>query len=357
MTKKCKSKKRRDYNKERNTKRYLNVGGILLVLFLVVLGSGCISEEPDKPAAQVEKLDKIVVSSPFSPLAMPMAYIVENDMLQDVAEDVELVIWNNPDQLRAMMIQEQADFVSVPSNVASTFYNKGTDLTLLRISVWGVFYVISTNTSVQSLQDLKGEVIYVPFRGDQPDLVFRYICQQQGIDPFEDCQIQYVASPLDVTMSMLAGTAEHAVTLEPGAAVAIMKAEEKGMVVERVIDLQAEWGNVTGQKPRFPNAGVVALSNIQEHPEAVEAFCNAYDEAVEWTNQNPHEAAILAAKYVEGVNAPAFEESLDYTIFESVSAEDSREELEKMYTCFMSLDPASVGGKLPDEGFYYREQS
>jgi NitT/TauT family transport system substrate-binding protein len=305
MTKKCKSKKRSDYNKERNAKRYVNVGGILLVLSLVVLGLGCISEEPEKQAAQAEKLDKIVVSSPFSPLAMPMAYIVENNMLQDVAEDVELVIWNNPDQLRAMMTQEQADFVSVPSNVAS------------RISVWGVFYVISTNTSVQSLQDLKGEVIYVPFRGDQPDLVFRYICQQQGIDPFEDCQIQYVASPLDVTMSMLAGTAEHAVTLEPGAAVAIMKAEEKGMVVERVIDLQAEWGNVTGQKPRFPNAGVVALSNIQEHPEAVEAFCNAYDEAVEWTNQNPHEAAILAAKYVEGVNAPAFEESLDYTIFES----------------------------------------
>lgn len=157
MTKKCKSKKR----------RYLNAGCILLVLSLVVLGSGCISEEPEKPAVKGDKLDKIVISSPFSPLAMPMAYIVENDMLQDVAEDVELVIWNNPDQLRSMMTQEQADFVSVPSNVASTFYNKGTDLKLLRISVWGVFYVISTNTSVQSLQELKGEEIYVPFRGDQ----------------------------------------------------------------------------------------------------------------------------------------------------------------------------------------------
>ena len=88
-----------------------------------------------------------------------------------------------------------------------------------------------------------------------------------------------------------------------------MKAEEKGMVVKRVIDLQAEWGNVTGQKPRFSNADVVALSNIRKNSEAVKAFCEAYDEAVEWTNQNPHEAAILTAKYVEGVNAPAFEES------------------------------------------------
>ncbi|MEA1908595.1 MAG: hypothetical protein U9N43_06140 [Euryarchaeota archaeon] len=38
-----------------------------------------------------------------------------------------------------MMTHEQAQFVLVPSNVASTFYNKGTDLTLLRVSIWGVF--------------------------------------------------------------------------------------------------------------------------------------------------------------------------------------------------------------------------
>ncbi len=221
--------------------------------------------------------------------------------------------------------------------------------------IWGVFYIISTNTSIESLHDLIGEEVYVPFRGDQPDLVFQYICQQAGINLFEDFQIQYVASPLDVTINMLSGNAEHAVTLEPGAAVAIMKANEQGLVVERVIDIQAEWGNATGQDPRLPNAGVVALPNIRDHPEAIEAFCEAYDEAVLWSTENPHEAALLAARYVEGVNAAAYEESLNYTIFESVSATESRDELETMFTCFMDLNPASIGGKLPDDGFYYEK--
>ncbi len=359
MTEKTKSMNRSSY-KEFRTKRCLLAGSLLVVILIAISGSGCISpdagtpEESEQPTETTGKLDKIVISSPFSPLIMPMAYIVENDLLHDVADETELVVWNNPDQLRAMMTQEQAQFVSVPSNVASTFYNKGTDLVLLRVSIWGVFYIISTNTSIESLHDLQGEEIYVPFRGDQPDLVFQYICQQNGIDPFTDFQIQYVASPLDVVINLLSGNAEHAVTLEPGAAIAIMKAEEKGLVVERVIDIQEEWSNATGYAPRLPNAGVVALPNVMDHPEAIEVFCKAYDEAVLWSTENPHEAAILAAKYVEGVNAAAYEDSLNYTIFESVSAEESKEELETMFNCFMDLNPASIGGKLPDDGFYYK---
>lgn len=336
------------------TKRWLYRSCFLLILILVIAGCGCTSKDVEEPVEKADKIDKIVISSPFSPLVMPMAYIVENNMLDEVANDVELVIWNNPDQLRIMMTQDDVHFVSVPSNVASIFYNKGTDLKLLEISVWGVFYVISSNTSVQSLHDLTAQEVYVPFKGDQPDLVFRYICQQQGIDPFKDLEIQYVSSPLDLTLNLLAGTAEYAVTLEPGASQAIRKAQENGITIERVIDIQEEWGSVTGTDPRLPNAGVVALPGILENPIAIEAFCKAYDEGVKWSNQNPHEAAILAAKYVEGVDAAAFEEALNYTIFESVPARDSKKELEFMYSCFMDLEPDSIGGKLPDEEFYYK---
>ena len=48
--------------------------------------------------------------------------------------------------------------------------------------------------------------------------------------------------------------------------------QEQADFVSVPSDLQAEWGNVTGQKPRFANAGVVALSNIQKNSEAVKAF-------------------------------------------------------------------------------------
>jgi NitT/TauT family transport system substrate-binding protein len=85
----------------------------------------------------------------------------------------------------------------------------------------------------------------------------------------------------------------------------------------------------------------------------VDAFLKAYDAGVKWTNENPGDAAILAAKHVKGVNAAAFEDALKYTIFESVSGRDSRKALEVMFSKFMKLNPKSVGGKLPDYGFYY----
>lgn len=320
---------------------------IVLTLFCLIAGQVFAAEE-------TRKLDKIILTSPFSPLAMPMAYIVKNGLLKDVATEVDFIIWNNPDQLRAMMTKGQAHFVSIPSNVASIFYNKGVKLKLLKISIWGVLYVVSSDLDIKSLDDLKGRKVLVPFRGDQPDLMFQLVCRGRGIAPFKDLGILYVSSPLDITMSLLAGKVKNGLMIEPAAAVAIMKAKQKGLRLKRVIDIQKEWGEITERKPRFPNAGVVALPNILKHPRAVDAFQNAYDVAVKWSTENPQEAGLLAAEYVKGVPAAAFAESLKYTIFESVDAKDAKEALTFLFSKFLEMNPSSIGGKLPDDRFYYQ---
>lgn len=169
----------------------------------------------------------------------------------------------------------------------------------------------------------------------------------------KDFHIQYASSPLDLTMGLVAGKVKHALMIEPGAALAILKAGQKGMKLERVVDIQRELGKTKGQEPRFANAGVVALPKLANHPEVIKAFADAYDSSVKWAKSNPMKAAEIAAKQVAGVNAPAFNEALNHTIFESVSGKQSRQELEKMFRWFMALNPKSVGGKLPDAGFYY----
>lgn len=296
--------------------------------------------------------ERVILASPFSPLAMPMAYIAENNLLRDVTKEMELVIWNTPDQLRAMLTQGQTDFVSVPSNVGAIFYNKGIPLKLIRVSVWGVFYIISADSNIKGINDLRGQKIYIPFRGDQPDLVFQTIALKQGLAPFTDFEIEYVSSPLDITMSLLAGKAKHALMIEPGAALVILKAREKGLDFRRAVDVQEEWGKATGRDPRFPNAGVVATPRALKDPKLIAAFTKAYDEAVAWVKQNPGPAALLAAKHVKGVNAPAFEEALRHTVFESVSGNDARDDVEFMFSGFLEIHPESIGGRLPDAGFY-----
>ncbi|PIE72395.1 MAG: ABC transporter substrate-binding protein [Deltaproteobacteria bacterium] len=295
---------------------------------------------------------KVVMASPFSPLIMPMAHILEEGLLDKVSKKVELVTWNTPDQLRAMLTRGEVDFVSVPSNVAAIFYNKGVNLSLARVSIWGVFYLISNDPSVTSLSQLKGERILVPFRGDQPDLLFQVISQSQGLDPLKDFNIQYVSSPLDVTMSLLAGKVDNALMIEPAAAMALIKAEQKELKFTRVIDVQKEYASAVGNNRGIPNAGVAVLPAAKKKRAVVETFLKAYDQSVQWTNENPKEAAELAARHIQGVNAKAFENALKYTDFRSVSGKDAQRDLELMFSRFLEINPKSIGGNLPSQGFY-----
>ncbi len=304
-------------------------------------------------AKTTPKVKKIVMASPFAPLVMPMAHIVEAGLLKDVCDEVELRTWNTPDQLRAMITKGDVDFISLPSNVAAIFYNKGVPLSLARVSIWGVFYLISNDASVSNLSQLKGKRILVPFRGDQPDLLFQTVCRAQGLDPFKDFTIQYVSSPLDITMSLLAGKVDNALMIEPAAAMAIMKAKGKGLDFTRVIDLQKEYEKATKSSMKgVPNAGIAVLPAIKNNKAVVDAFLAAYDQSVEWTNEHPKEASELAARRIQGVNAKAFEEALRYTDFRSVSGKDSRKALELMFNKFMEMNPKSIGGRLPDGGLY-----
>jgi len=299
------------------------------------------------------KAKKITLASPFAPLVMPMAYIVENGLLDDVAEKTELIIWNSHEQVRAMITKGSADFVSVPSNVAAIFYNKGVNLKMIDISIWGVMYIVSSTPQVNSLADLKGQTLYVPFRGDQPDLSLQTVARSQGFDLLKDFNVQYVSSPLDITMGLLGSKIKNALLIEPVASMVIMKGKSKGLTFKRVVDIQKQLGKIPGWQNGFPNAGVIALPTVLKKPEIVDAFAKAYAQAVQWTVKNPVQAAELAAKYVPGVNAAAFAESLKYTNLQAVHSGAAKAEIETMFNAFLQLNPKSIGEKLPDSGFYY----
>ena len=100
---------------------------------------------PTTTASTVAKLDKLTLVAPPGPMAIPLAYMAVNDKLADVAEKTELVIWENADQLKAMVAGEQGDFVTMPSNTSAIFYNKGLKLQLLDISVWNITYLVTTD--------------------------------------------------------------------------------------------------------------------------------------------------------------------------------------------------------------------
>ncbi|MCL0040323.1 ABC transporter substrate-binding protein [Thermodesulfovibrionales bacterium] len=330
---------------------------IVLVLAVIVVGGFIILAPPPVPVpAPVETpqmpelLPKLTIVGPPGPLSIPLAYIVENDKLSDIAEETELVIYKNFDQLRAIIAGGEGDFVIMPSNLAAIFYNKGMDVQLLDISVWSALHIISFDSTVDAIGDLKGGRIAMPHgEGTLPDILLRYISEGQGIDIARDLEVFYAANPAHAARMLIEGKVDHALLPEPLATIALLRGEGR---LHRVIDISTEWENVVGGGIRTPIAGAVALPTVQGNPEVIKAFQSEFKLAIEWMLEKPDEAGLLAEEKL-GFKAKAVAQSIANIEWDFVTARDARDDLEIFFGIMYEFSPESIGGRLPDDGFYH----
>lgn len=152
---------------------------------------------PLHAGAEPTQRERLVLAGPATAVSFPLLHMVESGALADIAPQVEFVAWNNPDQLRALAMEGQADFMAMPTNVAANLYNRGVPLQMVNVSVWGILWMVSRNPDMKTLTDFKGEEIAVPFRGDMPDIVFGFLAEKSGLDPRRDFTVRYSATPMD----------------------------------------------------------------------------------------------------------------------------------------------------------------
>ncbi len=326
--------------------------GLLVFVLLVVSMNGL-----PQTAAQSNKLDKLVLAGPPGPLSIPFVYLIANDKLSDVADDVELMLWEDQNQLRAIVAGEQADFVTMPSNNAAIFYNNDLDVQLLDISVWNSSFAVSAETSIESLLDAVGMRVVIPFQGSVPDLMFQYLAVSNGLDPLEDFEIQYAMNPPQAAQLIISGQVDLAILPEPQVTSVLLQTKDAEKPLQRVFSLGEEWAAVT-DGATTAIAGTVALPDVQGKPEVIEAFSREYALAVEWTIEHPEKAGELAEEYLSelGFKAQPVALSLQNVMWEYVSAVEAQEDVAAFFTVLMELSPDVIGGQLPDDGFYYAAQ-
>lgn len=328
---------------------------VLITIAILMLSTAIAFAGGEKEEPKEALIPKLVLVGPPGPMAIPLVYIAQNNKLADIAEETQFFMWRNPDQLRAIIGGgEEGHFLTMPSNSAAIFYNKGVELELLDISVWGILYVISTDPELKTIADLRGKEVVLPFKGNMPDLIFNYLCRKNDIDISKDITIYYANTPQQAAQLILSGKKSCAVLTEPMATQVLMKAKKSGMNIHRSIDIQYEWDKATGMGERIPIAGTVALPSIKGNSEAIRRFMEEYTLAVEWQKENPDQAGILGSE-IEGLGfeAKPMAESIKNTKWDFTQVKDCREEIEEFLKTLMNLNPKVIGGKLPDSGFYY----
>ncbi len=312
------------------------------------------------PAIAAEKLQKLTLSGPFAAVSYPLIHIVDSGALKDVAETVEFVPWKDPDQLRVLAIdgRGKADFIAMPSNVAANLYNRGVKLQLVNISTWGTLWLVSRDKSLKTLADFQGKEVLMPFRADMPDIVFQTLADKAGLDPKKNFKLRYVGTPLDAMQLLIARQADHALLSEPAVSMALRKTKSFPVSVvapdlHRSVDLQQEWGRLLKREARIPQAGIAAMGQALADPALVERFQQAYAASLKWCESKPDDCGAMVARRVDMLTAEGVADSVraDNTAF--VAAQDAKAELEFFFARLHARQPALVGGKLPDAGFYH----
>ena len=331
--------------------------GTGLILVAVLITSGCGMSKTTDLKKKSNSISKLMIQAPSGlSISSPIYQVIEDNHLGETVEGIAFLTWDSPDELRARITSNQAQISALPTYVGANLYNKGADIQLINTLVWGVLYIVGADKSVQSLEDLKGKTVHVPFKGDMPDLVFRYLLDQKGMEIGQDIFIEYVSTPQETVQLVLAKKAEYAVLPEHTASMAVRRGNQEGLQLQKIISLQEEWGKITGKEARIPQAGIVVnRSLIQSNPEIVKILQEQLKDNIQKINDNPEKAAQTIVKYQDGLEEDFIVNLLPDLNLTFVDAQKAKEELEFFYTELAKLSPDIIGGKLPDEGFYYHE--
>ena len=285
--------------------------------------------------------------------AAPMTSFGAHGNLDTVVGSTDIQNWASVDVLKSLLVNGETDLAATPSYASANLFNKGVPVRLIAIQVWGMLYVIGPEGSAaQGLEALRGKSVAVPMPGNMPDLVFRYLLKEKGWDADGDLSIQPFTDGQEALNALLTGGAEYAVLPEHPASVSLAKGKEQGKALERTVNLQELWAEVTGGQARFPMAGLVMPQSLTDaHPELVGAILNELEASVEEVNSMSEEV-ITSVSEANDVPVPVVKEVIPRLQLEIVPAAQAKSELEDFYTRLTTVSPDVVGGELPADDFY-----
>jgi len=177
--------------------------------------------------------------------------------------------------------------------------------------------------------------------------VLNYILRENGLEPGVDLTIEYKDSE-ELSTLMASGRVDLCMLPVPAVTTVLSKNPE----VSIALDLTEEWDRVS--EGSVLTMGCIVLrkdSGLSE--ETIANFLREYERSIKYANENPAEAAELVAKFEITGSAEIAKAAIPDSNLVFISGDNIKEAIEGYYEVLFKADPASIGGKLPDEGFYY----
>ncbi len=308
-----------------------------VLLSVCILLCGC-TATPEN-----EEVNVIRIGGLTGPTSMGMVKLMEN------SDEYEFTLSADPAAFVSGLAKGEIDIAAVPANLASVIYNN-TDggVKVLAVNTLGVLYIVERGNGVQNLADLNGKTIYATGAGAAPEYALRYLLKENGINPDKDITVQWCADTTEA-LSYIAND-ENAVAMLPQPFVTAAQMQVSDLRI--AIDLNAEWEKLSSGSAMLTGVLVVRTDFAEKNPQALEKFMEEYEASVDFVLNNTEEAAELIGQF-EIVKAPIALNALPYCNITFIAGTDMKTAMEGYLNVLFEMNPAAVGGKLPESDFYY----
>ncbi len=317
----------------KKTFRYLSA--LLLALMLTVSLSA--------PALA----DTVRVAALKGPTGMGVAHMIAaNDGIY------EFQLAGAPDELTGAVISGSVDIAAVPTNLAAVLYNKTKGgVKLLALNTLGVLYVLEKGDTVHSAADLAGKTVVASGQGSTPEYVLNYILEKQGV---QDVTIDWRSEHSEVTTLAASGMADIVLLPEPHVT-ALMTKDPAFRIALDVTEEFAAAAALNGKEGTVLSMGcfIVRTDFLENHPDAVARFMEDCAQSIAYANENVAAAAQEITDAGILASAKIAESAIPKCHMVFIAGEEMKTQVSPLFDILYAANPASVGGAVPDDNFYY----
>ncbi len=272
-------------------------------------------------------------------------------------------------EILSALTNGSVDIAALPTNAASVVYNKTQGkVKMLAINTLGCLFLLNRGeTAVASIADLGGKTVYAP--AQNPTFIITYLCQQNGLEVITSgtpnanqvlIDSSSYAQPANLRDAFVAkeSNVELAVLPEPMVTIAETKAAGEQITLNEKLDLTAAWDQIPGKANTLVQGCVVVRTEfLEKNPQAVASFMKAYEESINYLNENVDDAANLVAKHGIFENVNVAKRAIPKCNVKFVDGAEMMTATNAYLEIIKSINPSAIGGALPADDFYYNANS
>ena len=335
-------------------KRLMAAAAAALALVMAV-PSPVLAGEPSDDISYMGSTDatEVNVGMIMGPPSMGMGWMIHENEEGNTYNDYNFEVGGvDYTALASKLNTGDYDIIHCPSNVGAILYNNKDlkeEVEVIDISNLGLLYILTTDDSIKSMDDLKGRTVYSIGEGGPPEYTFGYLLDQEGLS--DDVNFSFRSTPFEV-LNLLQDE-KNSIALLPQPFVEVAKLLVPDLKVP--IDITEEWDNLKLESgaESVTTITIVRKKFLEEHEQAVVEYLNLLKKSVAYSLSHVDEAAEWTDTYETFLNPEVAADAIPYVNMCAITGQEMKEKLEGFLKIMYDYNPDAVGGSMPDDDFYY----